>query len=220
MGGFGSDSDSLEFQKAGRIKLLCLSYREMRGASKTASLLGGAVLFKKKYGKITVSAWLNIEMKQSSLGLSIFVGALLMGGGFVVRFLTGSPHMTLLALHVGNIVPPVWLMGLLWSITFFTIGCAAGFILGYRDRGCEVEKYKGGMLFVLLAVLELCWYPTFFGAGLYFLSVLESILILCLAVGVTFCFYRVSKLGGMLILFHDIWLIYMLILNFAVFFCG
>ena len=177
-------------------------------------------MYKKKYGKITVNAWLNMEMNRSSVALTVIIGTVLMGAGIVVRFLTGGPHMMLLALNVGDLVPPVWLMGLLWSVSFFTIGCAAGFILGYRDRGCEVEKYKGGMLFVLLAVLELCWYPTFFGASLVFLSVLESILILCLAVGVTFCFYRVSKLGGMLILFHDIWLVYMLILNFAVFFCG
>ena len=177
-------------------------------------------MFKKKYGRITVSAWLNMEMNQSSLALTLFVGLLMMGGGLAVRFLTGSPHMVILALNVGDLIPPVWLMGLLWSISFLTVGCAAGFILGYRGSGCEVEKYKGGMLFVMLGVLELCWYPTFFGAGMIFLSVLESILILCLSIGVTFCFYRVSKLGGMLILFHDIWLIYMLILNFAVFFCG
>ena len=218
MGGFGSDSDSLEFQTAGRIKLLCLSYREMRGASKTASLLGGAVLFKKKYGKITVGAWLNIEMKQSSLGLSIFVGALLMGGGFVVRFLTGSPHMTLLALHVGNIVPPVWLMGLLWSITFFTIGCAAGFILGYRDRGCEVEKYKGGMLFVLLAVLELCWYPTLFVKGLVLLATIEAMAMVFFSILTAVSFLRVSKFSGIILVFHTIWVIYLMLLTCAVMF--
>ena len=177
-------------------------------------------MYKKKYGKLTVSAWLNMEMNRSSLLLTVLIGTLLMGGGIAVRFLTGAPHMMLLALDVGDFVPPVWLMGLLWTASFFTVGCAAGFILGYRDRGCEVEKYKGGMLFVLLAVLELCWYPTFFGASLLFLSVLESILILCLSVGVTACFYRVSKLGGMILFFHDIWLVYILILNFAVFFCG
>lgn len=177
-------------------------------------------MYKKKYGKITVNAWLNMEMNQSSLAMTVVVGILLMTAGLVVRFVTGSPHMMLLALDVGDMVPPVWLMGLLWSVSFLVIGCAAGFILAYRGSGCEVEKYKGGMLFVLLAVLELCWYPTFFGAGLIFLSALESVLILCFSIGVTFCFYRVSKLGGMLILFHDVWLIYMLILNFAVFFRG
>ena len=53
-----------------------------------------------------------------------------------------------------------------------------------------------------------------------FISVLLSILILCLALATTFCFYRVTKFAGMLLLLHDIWLVYMLILNFAVLFHG
>ncbi|MBQ8310773.1 MAG: tryptophan-rich sensory protein [Clostridia bacterium] len=177
-------------------------------------------MFKKKYGKITVGAWLNMEMNQSRPALMLLVGVLMMLGGITVRFCVGSPHLTILALDISSLIPPIWLMCILWSLAFFVVGCAAGFVLGYRAGGCEVDKYKGGMLFVMLAVLELCWYPTFFGAGLIFLSVLESILILCLSVGVTLCFYRVSKFAGMLILFHDIWLIYMLILNFAVLFRG
>lgn len=140
--------------------------------------------------------------------------------GMVVRFAVGNPHIMLMALDIGDIVPPVWLMTLLWSLSFFTIGAAAGFVIGFRVGGCEIDKYKGGMLFVLLAVLELCWYPTLFGAGLVFLSALESILILCFSVGATLCFYRVGKLAGILLLLHDIWLIYMLILNFAVLFKG
>ncbi|MBQ7335864.1 MAG: tryptophan-rich sensory protein [Clostridia bacterium] len=176
-------------------------------------------MFKKKYGRMTVGAWLGSEMEQTTPALMIVLGAVMMIGGIIVRLAVGSPHMMLLALNVSLPIPPVWLMTLLWSLAFLTVGCAAGFVLGFRAGGCDVDKYKGGMLFILLAVLEFCWYPTFFGAGLIFLSVLESILILCLAVGVTLCFYRVSKFAGMLVLLHVIWLIYMLILNFAVFFC-
>ncbi len=175
-------------------------------------------MYKKKYGKVTVNAWLNLEMEQSRPMVMAFVGLLMMAAGVLVRLWVGSPYMTMLALDIGDLVPPVWLMTILWSLAFLIIGCSAGFVLGYRLPGCEVDKYKGGMLFVMVAVLELCWYPTLFGAGMVFLSVLESILILCLAVGVTVCFYRVSRFAGMLFLLHDIWLIYMLILNFAVFF--
>lgn len=175
-------------------------------------------LYKKGFGKMTVSAWLNMEMECSRPMLMLLVGIMMVSGGILVRFFVGSPYLTLVALNIADLIPPVWLMTLLWTVSFFMIGCSAGFVLGYRRGGCEVDKYKGGMIFVLLAVLELCWYPTLFGAGFVFLSVLESILILCLSVGVTLCFYRVSKFAGMLFLLHDIWLIYMLILNFAVFF--
>ncbi|MBQ9784643.1 MAG: tryptophan-rich sensory protein [Clostridia bacterium] len=177
-------------------------------------------MYKKKYGKMTVGAWLNMEMNQTRPIFMLLVGTVMLAGGMAVRFAVGSPHVMMLALGIGDLVPPVWLMTLLWSVSFFVIGAAAGFVLGYRIGGCEVDKYKGGMLFVLLAVLELCWYPTLFGAGLVFLSVLECILILCLSVGVTLCFYRVSKFAGALFLFHNIWLCYMLILNFAVLFRG
>ena len=167
---------------------------------------------------MTVNAWLSAEMERSNHFLMVAVGVLFMIGGIMVRALVGSPYRCILELGIGDIVPPVWLMTLLWSVSFFIVGSAAGFVLGYRSGGCEGEKYKGCMLFVLLAVLELCWYPTLFGANLVFLSVLESIVILCLSVSVTLCFYRVSKYAGMLLLFHNVWLIYMLILNFSIFF--
>ncbi|MBR2020427.1 MAG: tryptophan-rich sensory protein [Clostridia bacterium] len=177
-------------------------------------------MYKRKYGKMTVNAWLNSEMERSSPAWMVVAGFLFTVSAIVVRAFVGSPYRTILELGIGEIVPPVWIMTLLWTLSFFTVGCAAGFVLCYRVGGGEGEKYKGGMLFVLLAVLELCWYPTLFGAQLVFLSVLESILILCLAVAVTYSFYRVTKFAGMLLLFHDIWLTYMLILNFSVLFRG
>ena len=185
---------------------------------KTASFGRCCFLYKKKYGRMTVGAWLNMEMEHTNPLWMILMGGGLMIGGMLVRFFVGAPHVMLLSLGVNEMVPPSWLMALLWTVSFLVVGCAAGFAFGYRAPGCEVDKYKGGMLFVLLAVLELCWYPTFFGAGLLFLSVLESILILILCTGVTLCFYRVSKFAGMLLLLHELWLVYMLILNFAVFF--
>ena len=177
-------------------------------------------MHKKGYGKITVNAWLACELERSSPFCMLLCGVLLTVGAILVRCFTGSPYRLLLELGIGNMVPPVWAMTLLWTIAFFSIGCAFGFVLFYRAAGCEAEKYKGCMLFVLLAVLELCWYPTLFGADLVFLSVIEALLILCLSVGVTFSYYRVTKLSGMLMLFHSIWLVYMLILNFAILFRG
>ena len=175
-------------------------------------------MYKKKYGRMTVNAWLNSEMDRTNPVIMISLGVLMAVGGIVVRALVGGPHRALLELGIESIIPPVWLMAVLWTVSFFTVGCSAGFVLGMRSSGCDGERYKGCMFFVLLAVLELCWYPTFFGSGLYFLSVLESILILCLSLTVTFCFYRVSKFAGMIFLLHNVWLVYMLILNFAAFF--
>ena len=172
----------------------------------------------KKYGRMTVSAWLNAEMENSNPIIMLLSGFLITVFGIVVRVTVGSPYRVMLELGINDLVPPAWVMTALWSLSFFTVGCAAGFVLVYRTVGREAEKYKGCLLFFVLAVLELLWYPTLFGAGLVFLSVLESILILCLSVCVTVIFYRVTRFSGMLLLLHDVWLIYMLILNFSVLF--
>lgn len=182
--------------------------------------MGVLFLHKKKYGKMTVNAWLNCEMERSNPYVMLAIGVLLVALGILVRAFTGSPYQAILAMNIREMIPPVWLMTLLWSVALFTVGSAAGFVLAYRAGGCEVEKYKGCMFFVLLAVLELLWYPTFFGAHLVFVSVLEAILILCLSIAVTASFYRVTKFAGMLLFLHDVWLVYMLILNFAVLFGG
>lgn len=165
-----------------------------------------------------MNAWLNLEMSQSSPVLMLLMGFGLMIAAIIIRIQVGSPYPAILALGVKDIFPPVWLMSLIRGFSFFVIGCAAGFVLGYRETGCMGEKYKGCMFFVLLAVLELLWYPTLFGSVWVLLSALESILILCLSVCVTISFYRVTKFAGMILLLHDVWLIYLLILNFAILF--
>ena len=173
-------------------------------------------MYKKKYGRMTVSAWINSELEQTSPILMLFSGLLLLVIGWAVRLGVGAPYRMILELGIGDLMPAVWMMALLWSVELFCVGCAAGFVLGHTERGCRGEKYKGCLLVVLLSLLEMLWYPTFFSLGLIFLTVLLSIVILCLAVSVTACFYRVSKFAGMILLLHDVWLAYMLILNLFV----
>lgn len=167
---------------------------------------------------MTVRAWLNSEMDCASAPLTVGAGILLLIAGLIVRFKVGSPYRVMMEMGIGDIVPPVWLMGLLWSLALFLIGCAGGFVLGYRRGGCSIEKYKGCMIFVLLSALELVWYYVFFSKSLVFLSVLLSIAIFFLSLWITALFYRVTKFAGMIFLLHDIWLIYMVILNFTIFF--
>ena len=146
------------------------------------------------------------------------VGTLLTVAGILVHIGVGSPYRTILELGIKDMIPPAWLMSAIWTLSFFIVGCAGGFVIAYRTPTKSLEKYKGCMYFVLLCVMELCWYPVLFGKGLVFLSALLCVLILCLSLVTTFCFYRVTGFSGMLLLFHDVWLIYMLLLNFAVLF--
>ncbi len=175
-------------------------------------------MYHRKYGKTTISGWLNMELAQSNIFLSLLGGALLASLGIVCRALTGSPYRVLLELGVGELVPPVWLMTLLWTVSFFTVGFATGFVLGYRMQGSREAKYKGGMFAILLCALELIWYPTLFGASLVFVSVLLCLCILVASITATVSFFRVSSFAGLLMVLHDVWLSYMLMLSIAVLF--
>lgn len=175
-------------------------------------------MYRKQYGKMTPSAWLGAELEQSGTAWMLLGGSLCAAAYVTVRFLSGSPYQMMLELGISDLIPPVWLMTLLRFFAFLTAGCAAGLVLGWRDPCRAAEKYKGCLLFVLMTVLELCWYPTLFVSGLTFVAMLESFVILGFAVGATFSFFRVSRFSGIVLLLHDVWLVYLLFLSVSVFF--
>ena len=117
---------------------------KQRGAKKQHLGKRGAVLYKKKYGRMTVSAWLNSELEQTKPILMVIVGALLLMIGLVIRIGVGTPYRMMLELGIGDLVPPVWLMTLLWSMALFSIGCAGGFVIGYRERGFHQMRLRLG----------------------------------------------------------------------------
>ena len=167
---------------------------------------------------MTLSAYLNMEMEQSSQFLTLLGGFLLLIAAVCVRIICGPPYQMMLQLGISDLIPPVWLMTLLCLASFFLIGCAAGLVLGYRRASVQAEKYKGCLLFVLLAMLELLWYPTLFVKGLVLLSVLEALLMLFLGICVTVSFLKISRFSGTVMIFHDMFLIYLCVLAFAILF--
>lgn len=175
-------------------------------------------MYRKQYGRMTTLAWMSAEMRQTSLAFGVIVGCLCAIAYVIVRSTSGNPYGVMLALGISDLVPPVWLMTALRFLSFLTIGCAAGLVLGWRERGCAGEKYRGGMFFLLLVGLELCWYPTLFVSALVFLAVLEALMILVLSLLVTVSFLRVSRLAGIVLVFHSVWVVYLMILTFAIFF--
>ena len=175
-------------------------------------------MYRKKYGRMTTLAWMSAEIRQTSPTLAVIVGCLCAIAYVIVRGTSGHPYGVMLALGISDLVPPVWLMTVLRFLSFFTVGCAAGLVLGWRERGCAGEKYRAGMLFLLLVALELCWYPTLFVSALVFLAVLESLMILVLSLLVTVGFFRVSRLAGVILTLHCVWVIYLMILTFSIFF--
>lgn len=175
-------------------------------------------MYRRKYGRMTTLAWLNAEIRQTSLALSVICGCLCTIAYVTVRGSSGNPYAVMLALGISDLVPPVWLMTALHFLSFAVVGSAAGLVLGWRERGCAAEKYRGLLLFVLLLILELCWYPTLFRSAMVFLAVLESIAAVALSLAVAVSFWRVSRLSGLLLSLHCMWAIYLMILTASIFF--
>ena len=175
-------------------------------------------MFGKRYGRMTARAWLSREAEQTSIITTLAVAILATLCYLTVRILCESPYRVMLELGISDLIPPVWLFTLLQTLAFFTAGCAAGFVLGYCSFGCAAEKYKGCMLYVLVTVLELCWYPSLFVGGLVFLTLVESLLAMALAILTTIVFFRVSCFSGFIFVLHDIWVFSILILSFRIFF--
>ena len=174
-------------------------------------------MFGKRCGRMTARAWLSRETSQTSIVTTVAAGVLAAVGYIVVRALCGAPYRVMLELGIQDLIPPVWLFTLLQTLALFTAGCAAGFVLGFRAMGCAAEKYKGCMLWVLATVMELCWYPTLFSGGLVFVALLESILMLALAVLTDISFFRISRFAGFLYLLHAVWILWIVTVSFRIF---
>ncbi len=174
-------------------------------------------MYHKKYGKMTFSAWLAAEMNQSSPVLTFFVGILLAVACIAVRVVSGSPYRMMLELGISDLVPPVWLMSLLRFVALATAGCAGGLVLGYRNCGKGSEKYRTCLLFLLMVICELCWYPAIFCSGLVTVGLLLALLGLLLGICTVVGFLRISKFSGIVMTMHCVWLCYLLMLSFSIF---
>ena len=135
-----------------------------------------------------------------------------------VRWVSGSPIATLHYIGARGIVPPIWLMVLLFSISYVIIGFALGVALGNRFYCCGEKKYQGAMWLVICLALGYAWYPLFFCTRLFLVSICACALCLFSSICATICFASVSKLSFFLALFYDCWLLYLFFLNMQVFF--
>ena len=92
-------------------------------------------------------------------------GAILLLAALLTRLATGSP---LWLFHFGDaagVLPPLWLTGLLWLLSFFTVGAAAGYVLSCRSLtgGREAYLWRGCTFLILAVVFTLIWYTLLFG---------------------------------------------------------
>ena len=138
--------------------------------------------------------------------------------GMFTRWVSGSPIPTIHFVGAGNMIPPIWLMVLLFCLSYLVGGIAFGTALSKRACPYSEKKYQGAMWFVICLALGYTWYPIFFCARLFLVSSIMSALCLFASICATVCFASVSKISFFLSLIYDCWILYIFLLNMKVFF--
>ena len=151
-------------------------------------------------------------------GRAVIAGiAIVLLAGILSRVLSGSPLYMLRLTGLWHKVPRSWVFVLIWTFWYALLGFIFGFVLGSRQTGKEVHKYKGSLWFVIMLVFNFIWYPLFFKAGTVFLALVDSALILFFCVLAALEYYKVYKIFGIGLICHAIWLVWCLVMNFSAF---
>ena len=145
-------------------------------------------------------------------------GALTTVAALLTRLTVGSPLTVAHKLEALLILPPLWVLSLLWLVHFTLLGAAAGFLLGCPTHNPhqEAAMWRGCTFMVLAAVLSLVWYTLLFGK----LCLLPSWLCLLLSAGaaaVCAISWRQTKKGAAVVAFaFSLWQVCLFFLQFAV----
>ena len=150
--------------------------------------------------------------------------SILIGGGAGIllalfpRWVVGNPLPILRLLRAEALMPPLWLMGLLWLAVYGLLGAAAGYTLacprhgGTRDALC----WRGMTFLVVEVTFSLAWYSLSFGAFL----LLPSWLCLLGAVAAgglcVLSWFSVYRLSAAVALAGVIWHLALLLLQLSV----
>lgn len=170
-----------------------------------------------EYGRRTPIEKLRGECYRTNKGCVIFIPILLVLLAAFVRLVCGSPVQTLHSTGAGTAIMPVWLMVLLFALSYAVAGLSLGLALGSAHGSREARKYQGAMWFCISLALGYAWYPIFFCARLFLVSVIVSALCLFSSVCACISFSHVSKISCALSVLYNCWLTYLLLLNIRIF---
>lgn len=112
--------------------------------------------------------------------------------------------------------PPAVVFPVVWTFLYLLIGAAAGSIFCFSERALESCKYKGLLLFVIMAVFNFIWSPLFFGAGAFFAAFLAIIMMIVLTFCIIVCFGKIYKTAAAAMILYLCWLFFAAYLNFGV----
>lgn len=126
----------------------------------------------------------------SGLGIAVFVA-----------ITVGSPFPILRMLGAEGLLPPIWLMGLLWFASYALEGCAAGIAagcLGGRGDVRETGLWRGMTFLVAEITFSLAWYRLLFCSFLLFPSFCCLLLAVCAGIVCLLSWFPIHKLSAAL----------------------
>lgn len=145
---------------------------------------------------------------------AVLCGTLMLAAAMLTRAWAGAPYEGIHRMGIGEVIPPVWLMSLLWLLWYFLLGAVCGGVLSAHG-GCCIGAWRGAFFFVLMLGLGLVWYPLFFVRHATGLCVLITVVLIGLCVLCALNWQGMSLAAAAVLYLHALWLIYMLILQIA-----
>ncbi len=152
------------------------------------------------------------QKNNGRLTCALIVGVVLALCGICVRLWWGSPYEGMAQMGIRHLVPPAWLMGIMWTLWYFVLGALLGAVLHTYGGNC-IGAWRGGFFFLLMLFTGYLWYPLFFMRQNLLLALLVLLAVLVCAALCALQWQGLSLAAGAVMWTHVLWLLYMLILQ-------
>ena len=136
----------------------------------------------------------------------------------LTRVAVGSPWEVLHRLSTATLLPPLWLMSLLWVASFVLVGGAAGILLSSPEGSAvrQAHLWRGSTFLSLAVVFALAWYTLLFGKHWLLLSALLLLLAAAASLICAISWRAACGRGWIAPLAYALWQILLFLLQLAV----
>ncbi|MEE0835287.1 MAG: TspO/MBR family protein [Clostridia bacterium] len=155
------------------------------------------------------------DLRRINIRTTLIFAIAVLVGGILVSIFGGNRGLYSVIIRPA-FAPPAFVFAIVWTILYFLIGAAAGAVFGFEDKCLEAVKYKGLFLFVLMLFFNYIWYPLFFGGGMFFIALLDILVMIILSLAIRKLFGKIYFTAKLIMTVYIIWLVYAALLNFSV----
>jgi tryptophan-rich sensory protein len=152
-------------------------------------------------------------MKKTIFGVIISVIIAQMAGAIGSFFTAPNIQAWYIYLEKPFFSPPNWLFAPAW-ITLYTLMGIAAFLIWQKRQEPKVKSVL--WLYGIHLVLNSLWSVIFFGFHNLSLAFFEILILWALILIITFRFYKIRRVAGILFIPYILWVSFAAILNFAI----